>query len=110
MERGGSLAISIAACLALGPKTILIWFDSRLLDVPNDCSCRVCPAATPAINDVPMVVNAQMVVSYDRLGGRAEHGCAHDVLVERERVCVGERGEIAYSLLIGGHGGTNRSR
>ena len=50
--------MSIDASLALGPKAILIWFDSRLLDSPNNCCCRVLPATTPAIDDLPVVIYA----------------------------------------------------
>ena len=110
MDIGGSLAISINASLALRPEAVSIWFDSRVLNCPNDCSCRVCPATTPAINDISVVVNAQMVISYNRLGGRAEHGCSDNLLVESKGVGVRERRKIPWTLLIGGHGGINRSR
>lgn len=72
-DRRGSLAIVYAFLLASQPKAVIIWQDSRSLEGPDDCSCGVCTATTPAIYDISVDVDAQMVITHQRLSGDAFH-------------------------------------
>ena len=58
MDGGGNLTIFIEAFLILWPKAVIIWFDPRVVNSPKICSYGIFPAAAPAIDEIPMVVQA----------------------------------------------------
>lgn len=82
--------MSVDAFLVFLPQDIMIWFYPRVVKSPKDGSCCVNPTTTPAIDDSPVVVQAQMIIIHNRSGGRADRGGSNDRLVEWSCLGVSE--------------------
>ena len=65
MDGGGSLAISIDVLLVLWPKAVIIWFDPRVVNSPENCSRRRYLATIPVIDHVSVGVESEVIVVYN---------------------------------------------